>query len=97
MCMLEPKTTYLKISGASLGQKGFSLVEVIVAGALMIVICVGVLTVFSYVTNINRGNNIRTQALSALQQEIEFYRSSLYSMKGRVTDLETNPSRLQLP
>ena len=56
-------------------QDGFSLVEVIVAGTLMIILCVGILTVFSYVTNVNRGNNIRTQALSALQQEIEFYRS----------------------
>jgi len=57
------------------GQKGFTLVEVIVAGIVMVVLCVGLLTVFSYVTNINRGNNIRAQALAALQQEIEFYRT----------------------
>src|SRR5688572_30581381 len=56
-------------------QKGFTLVEVIVAGIVMVVLCVGLLTVFSYVTNINRGNNIRAQALAALQQEIEFYRT----------------------
>lgn len=56
-------------------EKGFSLVEVIVAGVLMVILCVGLLTVFSYVTNINRGNNIRAQALAALQQEIELYRS----------------------
>jgi type II secretory pathway pseudopilin PulG len=57
------------------GQKGFTLVEVIVAGILMVMLCVGLLTVFSYVTNINRGNNVRAQALAALQQEIEFYRT----------------------
>lgn len=60
---------------SSSNQKGFSLVEVIVAGVLMVILCVGLLQVFSYVTNINRGNNIRAQALAALQQEIEFYRS----------------------
>ena len=56
-------------------ETGFSLVEVIVAGIVMVILCVGLLTVFSYVTKVNRGNNIRAQALSALQQEIEFYRS----------------------
>ena len=71
----EPKNRYLTSSRSWASQNGFSLAEVIVAGILMIVLCIGTLTVFSYVTNINRGNNIRTQALSALQQEIEFYRS----------------------
>lgn len=71
----EPKYRSLASRRIAASQDGFSLVEVIVAGALMIVLCVGMLTVFSYVTKINRGNNIRTQALSALQQEIEYYRS----------------------
>lgn len=75
MTIPRPESKYLKARRVAARQKGFSLVEVIVAGVLMIILCVGVLTVFSYVTNINRGNNIRTQALSALQQEIEFYRS----------------------
>lgn len=57
------------------GCSGFTLVEVIVAGILMVLLCVGLLTSFSYVTKINRGNNIRAQALSVLQQEIEYYRS----------------------
>lgn len=56
-------------------QSGFTLAEVLVAGILMIILCVGLLSVFSYVTNVNRGNNVRAQALASLQQEIEFYRS----------------------
>jgi type II secretory pathway pseudopilin PulG len=71
----ESENRYLPSRSFAGSQSGFSLVEVIVAGTLMIVLCVGLLTVFSYVTNINRGNNVRTQALSALQQEIEYYRS----------------------
>jgi len=73
--MYEPKNRNGRIHRSLPSQNGFSLVEVIVAGSLMVILCVGLLQVFSYVTNINRGNNIRAQALAALQQEIEFYRS----------------------
>lgn len=41
----------------------------------MIILCVGTLSVFSYVVKINRGNNLRMQALSVLQAKIEYYRS----------------------
>ena len=71
----KPEDRYLNSCRFAAGQNGFSLVEVIVAGVLMMILCVGTLSVFSYVTKINRGNNIRIQALSALQQEIEYYRS----------------------
>ena len=70
-----PEINSMKSARRIWGEKGFSLVEVIVAGIVMVILCVGLLTVFGYVTNVNRGNNIRAQALSALQQEIEFYRS----------------------
>ena len=54
---------------------GFTIPEVLIAGTIMIVICVGTLTVFSYVVKINRGNNLRMQALSVLQAKVEYYRS----------------------
>jgi len=56
-------------------SSGFTIPEVIVAGTIMIILCVGTLSVFSYVVKINRGNNLRTQALSVLQTEVEYYRS----------------------
>lgn len=56
-------------------RNGFTVIEVLVAGSLLIILCVGLLSVFSYVTKINSGNNVRMQALAALQQEIEVYRS----------------------
>jgi type II secretory pathway pseudopilin PulG len=56
-------------------RDGFTIPEVIIAGSLMIVLCVGTLSVFSYVVKINRGNNLRMQALSVLQAKVEYYRS----------------------
>ena len=61
-------------SGCS-NDRGFTLVEVIVAGGVMIVLCVGILSVFSYVVKMNRDENFRMQSLSVMQQEVEYYRS----------------------
>ncbi len=54
---------------------GFTVVEVIVAASIMIILCVGTLSVFSFVVKLNQGNNLRSQALTVLQAEAEFYRS----------------------
>ena len=56
-------------------ERGFTIPEVIIAGMILIILCVGTLTAFDYAVRINRGNNLRMQALSVLQQEVEFYRS----------------------
>ncbi len=56
-------------------ESGFSLVEVIIAGTIMIILSVGLLTVFDYTIRINRGENLRMQALTVLQAEVEHYRS----------------------
>jgi type II secretory pathway pseudopilin PulG len=56
-------------------ENGFTLPEVIVAGGIMIILCVGILTAYSHVITLNRGNNIRSQALTVLQREVEEFRS----------------------
>ncbi|MDI1243097.1 MAG: type II secretion system protein [bacterium] len=56
-------------------QKGFTVIEVIVAGLILIVLSVGIMTAFSTVTNLNRINNVRSQALTVLQREVEAFRS----------------------
>ncbi len=66
---------------------GFSLIEVIVAGGIMIILCIGILSVFSYVVKVNRGENYRMQALSVLQQEVEFYRSLKFVPNGSPNSL----------
>lgn len=63
-------------------EKGFSLVEVIIASIVMVVLCVAALSAFSYASSVNRGNNLRSQSLSALQEEIEFYRGLQFKRTG---------------
>lgn len=70
-----------KVNGSfslSGGQSGFTLVEAIVACLVMIILCVGMFTVFGHVIRLNRGNDIRSQALTVLQKEVEFYRALKY-------------------
>lgn len=66
-------------------EEGFSLIEVTVAILIMTIMMMGVLTVFTYTIQYNRGNNLRSQALSVLQQEAELYRS------GKFTPSVTDP------
>lgn len=65
----------MKVAVDRKNDLGFTLVEVIIASVVMVILCVGTLTVFSYAVRVNRGNNLRAQALSVLQQEVEYYRS----------------------
>jgi Tfp pilus assembly protein PilV len=60
-------------------EAGFSLVEVIIAMLIMIIMMMGMLTVFTYAVQYNRGNNLRSQALTVLQQEAEIYRSTKFT------------------
>lgn len=73
---------------------GFTLIEVLVAGGIMIILCIGTLTVFSHTSKINSGNNLRAQAQSVLQNEVEYYNSRRFVPIGSSTALnamtETN-------
>jgi type II secretory pathway pseudopilin PulG len=60
-------------------EAGFSLVELVIAILVMTVMLLGTLTVFTFAVQYNRGNNLRSQALSVLQQEAEIYRSSKFT------------------
>ena len=71
-------------------RAGFTLIEVMVAGMLMIILAVGLLTVTSHAVMLNRGNNIRIQAQSALQAEAEYYRSLRFVPIGSDTAMNAN-------
>lgn len=72
-------------------DRGFTLPEVLVAASIMIVLAVGTLSVFSYVVRLNRGENLREQALSMMQKEIEHYRSLKFVPNASgLTSLELN-------
>ena len=68
-------TGVMKIARRKTVPDGFTLPEVIVAGAIMIILCIGILTVYSHVIRLNWGNHIRLQALTVLQREVEEFRS----------------------
>lgn len=56
-------------------QNGFTIPEVIIAAVILTIICVGTAQTFIFATRINRGNDLRMQALSVLQREVEQFRS----------------------
>jgi prepilin-type N-terminal cleavage/methylation domain-containing protein len=68
-------------------QKGFTIPEVLTAATIMVILCVGTLSVFSYVIKLNRGNNLKMQALSVLQREVEDFRSFKFIPTGSDTRL----------
>jgi prepilin-type N-terminal cleavage/methylation domain-containing protein len=72
----------------SSGGRGFTLVEVLIAASIMIILCVGTLSVFSYAVKINAGNNMRSQALTVLQSEVEYYRSLKFVRNTDVSDTQ---------
>ena len=74
-------------AGTTKKSKGFTIPEVIIAGTILIIICVGTLTVFTTAVNYNRGNNLRMQALSILQLEVEYYRSLKWTPSVTAGDL----------
>jgi Tfp pilus assembly protein PilV len=61
------------------GIDGFSVIEVIIAALIVSILCIGVLTVFSQVVNMNRGNATRLQALQILDAEVDSYRSMSFA------------------
>jgi len=67
---------------------GFTVVEVIIAMSIMIILCVGTLSVFSFVVKLNQGNNLRSQALTVLQAEAELYRSYKFVPSAGLSAIE---------
>jgi prepilin-type N-terminal cleavage/methylation domain-containing protein len=69
---------------------GFTLIEVIVAASLMVILAVGVLSVFSYATKLNAGNALRAQAQTVLQKEVERYRAMKFVPSNPPRDAALN-------
>jgi prepilin-type N-terminal cleavage/methylation domain-containing protein len=67
-------------------EKGFSLVEVVVAMTILLIVLLGVFATFTYAVSYNAGNNARSQALTVLQQEVELLRSKKFT--PTITDPE---------
>lgn len=60
-------------------EKGFSLVEVVIAMVVFLVAMLGIFVAFTFATSYNAGNNSRAQALAVLQQEVENMRAAKFT------------------
>jgi len=60
-------------------ERGFSLVEVVIALLILMIAVLGVFGVFAFATKLNSGNSGRSQALSVLQREVELLRSAKFT------------------
>src|SRR3954469_2813345 len=69
---------------------GFTLVEVLMAAVLMIILCVGILTLARTAGKLNQGNNLRIQAQTALRAEAEYYRRLKFVPVGSDTAMNAN-------
>lgn len=72
---------------ATTPENGFTLIEVAFALVIILIALLGVVFTFTYVINYNAGNNVRSQALAVLQQEVEQLRSGKFTPTITDSDL----------
>ena len=68
-------------------DKGFSLVEVVIALLIIMIALLGVFHAVTYAIVYNYGNKSRGQALSVMQQEVELLRSKKFTLAFTDPDL----------
>ncbi|HEX8096996.1 MAG TPA: prepilin-type N-terminal cleavage/methylation domain-containing protein [Pyrinomonadaceae bacterium] len=78
-------------AGAGRRECGFTLLETTIALVLMMVVCLGTASLFSYSVYYNSGGYDRAQALAIAQQAVETLRSYHYSVSS------TDPLLLATP
>ncbi|MDQ4123790.1 MAG: prepilin-type N-terminal cleavage/methylation domain-containing protein [Acidobacteriota bacterium] len=67
-------------------ERGFTLIEAIIAMVILTVCMLSVVTVFTYALRNNTGNNTRSQALAVLQREVERLRAAKFIPSTNGTD-----------
>lgn len=60
-------------------ERGFSLVEVVIAMVVFLIAMLGIFVAFTFATSYNAGNTSRAQALAVLQQEVENMRAAKFT------------------
>ena len=68
-------------------EKGFSLIEVVVALLIIMIALLGVVHAMTYAIVYNYGNKTRGKALSVMQQEVEILRSKKFTLAVTDPDL----------
>ena len=68
-----------KVNFQNSDDQGFSLIEVVIAFTILLVALLGVLTTITYAVTYNTGNNLRSQSLAIMQQQIEILQSAKFN------------------
>jgi prepilin-type N-terminal cleavage/methylation domain-containing protein len=66
-------------AGAPAGQRGFTLIEVVISMGIMTVVSLGALSLFTYAIHYNGGGNTRAIAVGLAQQRMEQLRSGAFT------------------
>lgn len=61
------------------GESGFTLIEVVISMVIMMIVCLGAASLFSFAAYFNSGGNDRAQALAIAQQTLEALRNCKFS------------------
>jgi type II secretory pathway pseudopilin PulG len=80
----QSTTSHHAPSDHTISEKGFSLIEVVIALLIIMVGLLSVAAVFTFAITQNAGNQARAQALAVLQEEAERVRSAKFN--GSTTD-----------
>ena len=70
-------------------ERGFSLIEIMVAIPIMAVVSLGTLSLFTYAMRYNAGGNSRALAIGVAQQQLEQLRSVAYSDSSLTATADT--------
>lgn len=70
-------TTETRVDSST--EKGFSLIEVVVAMVVFLIAMLGIFVAFTFAVSYNAGNTSRAQALAVLQQQVENIRAAKFT------------------
>jgi type II secretory pathway pseudopilin PulG len=77
--VMDSSSTISQLSGPAPNERGFTLIEMIIALVILFIAVMGVFAAFAYATKFNRGNSQRSQGLSVMQREVELLRSAKFT------------------
>lgn len=66
-------------SVTAVDERGFSLIEVVVAMVVFLIAMLGIFVAFTFAVSFNAGNVSRAQALAVLQQQVENMRAAKFT------------------
>ncbi|MBD0372804.1 MAG: prepilin-type N-terminal cleavage/methylation domain-containing protein [Pyrinomonadaceae bacterium] len=73
------RAMHKKETGRGSDERGFTLLETVIAFLIVMIAALGVVSVFAYAVNYNSGGNNRLQAITIAQQQLEQLRTAKFN------------------